>query len=1023
MLSELEERAKAATELDAFPVNIVEIRTKTSALLSEIGRYGFFDEYTTHSFTHVKEMISLLEWLIPSDTKERLTPAECFLLVTSVYFHDLGLLITKDEYDQRDSSGYKEYAEQTLFAGDAGEDYKARLGELSAQDRDRILYQEFVRSNHGARVRAWLEGKFHERHGASNKIVFEIESLIGKLAVPLRRDLATICESHTLDDIDDTEKYRLAQPYGNSREEEANLQYVAALLRTADLLQISKSRAPSTLFRIINPSDPVSQIEWQKQNAVTRIRGKPVLDEQGHLDTSSTSDTVEIHAHFTRAEGYFGLTSYIDYANRQIERSYRAIERSQKKAGVHYQFPWRRIDDNDVKAEGFIPKKFEFRLDQSRILTLLTGHTLYNDSTVVLRELMQNAIDAVRLQWEEKGLANEGRILVEWNSLTNELTITDNGTGMTQEIVEQHLLTVGSSRYQDKQFQEKHPSFSPISRFGIGILTAFMVADSVEILTCSAESEEDARQISLRNVHGKYLVRLIPRHDAAIACLEPHGTSIRIKVRKSAKALDVRSTLERWIVFPRCYVELRIDSGDPVAIGFASPKVALETYLESYSGKDVVGGREYRVIDQRRDGLDVAYAVAKDPFFKDWSLVSVVDRSQRSDGDAVPVGTCIEGIAVDFDSPGFAGPTIMAIANATGKSAPRTNVARSALEETDQRTSTLAELYSIYVKQIKDEVSRLAVEEEYSLSWAVSQAPYIASPLIAQRAPRLDSQAFDRAVAEIPIFLLESGKHRTAASLLDLERSGDLWVVASPLVGSVESLVREAPSNITVREIINLTHGPDWLPQGITISDPASSPLAIETLFRRFEVKEFVAHTHQRRIDVKLGLKAEAPLWLSDATVSRQLRRVDPLAYRRVYQALRERSNVRAGGVHVAGANVGAVGLDDYGAVDVLQSTYILPEEGISRLIFSLYAEGTSESLSRCSSLFSLWTRIRSRIPRNFKITQDYVARSVKQLESQIPDVSLDSVDVAEALFATSFRVFDPSAWARRESEGLEIDF
>ena len=37
---------------------------------------------------------------------------------------------------------------------------------------------------------------------------------------------------------------------------------------------------------------------------------------------------------------------------------------------------------------------------------------------------------------------------------------------MTQEVIEKHLLKVGSSRYQDQQFREKHPKFSPISRFG-----------------------------------------------------------------------------------------------------------------------------------------------------------------------------------------------------------------------------------------------------------------------------------------------------------------------------------------------------------------------------------------------------------------------------------------------------------------------------------------------------------------------------------------------------------------------------
>ena len=39
-----------------------------------------------------------------------------------------------------------------------------------------------------------------------------------------------------------------------------------------------------------------------------------------------------------------------------------------------------------------------FELDRGRLLDLLVGHTIYNEPTVAVRELLQNAIDAVRFQ-------------------------------------------------------------------------------------------------------------------------------------------------------------------------------------------------------------------------------------------------------------------------------------------------------------------------------------------------------------------------------------------------------------------------------------------------------------------------------------------------------------------------------------------------------------------------------------------------------------------------------------------------
>src|SRR5690606_21148193 len=115
---------------------------------------------------------------------------------------------------------------------------------------------------------------------------------------------------------------------------------------------------------------------------------------------------------------------------------------------------------------------FNFVLDPKKILDLLTGHTIYNDSSVVIRELIQNSLDAVRLQYfVNKTPAEPGKIIVNWDSQQRTLSVKDNGTGMSQEVIENFFLRAGVSRYQDPKFKESYPGFSPISRFGIGILS------------------------------------------------------------------------------------------------------------------------------------------------------------------------------------------------------------------------------------------------------------------------------------------------------------------------------------------------------------------------------------------------------------------------------------------------------------------------------------------------------------------------------------------------------------------------
>ncbi len=1025
VLTSIEARALEATKLSAFPVNLMEIRRNVSLLLSEVGRYGFFDEYTTHSFVHVEEMLALAEWIIPEYTKEALTPAECFVITLSIYFHDLGLLITRDEFDNRKQSGFQIWVEDNLYKGPEGEDYRSRLKEMKPEARDKLLYQEFVRFHHGSRVKAWLEGSINTKSGASEAVVSDIQKLVGPLSITLRRDIAKVCESHNLDDVENIEKYGLSQPYGNSASEEADLQYAAVVLRTVDLLQISKSRAPSVLFRIVNPTDPTSQTEWHKQNAVTRVRRKTMIDLDGKADETLPSDTVQVFAHFSHAEGFFGLTAYLRYAESQLERSFQAIEKSRKQHGGRRGFPWRKIDDKKVEAEGFIPKTFGFELDQAKILTLLTGHTLYNDSTVVIRELIQNSIDAVRLQWKDNDVRSNGKVTIFWDNQKGELTVTDNGTGMTQDVVERHLLKVGSSRYQDPQFQKDYPDFNPISRFGIGVLTAFMVADSVEIITVSPE-EEEARQISLRTVHGKYLIRLLSLEEPSAAALGQHGTMIKLRLRPSAKRVDLVSTVQRWIVFPGCQVTASVDNEEGHKIGYDTPEEALTSYLDTFKGKRLIGSRTYKVVPKKIGGLDFAYAIAKDEFFKDWALVGTPDPRSRHEVENLPVGTCVEGIAVDFSTPGFDGQTILAIANATGKFAPRTNVARSALEDTSERASTVSAIYKLFAEQVADEVKRLSEVEDYSLSWAVGQAPFIAAPYTSPRAPQVDRNAFAGSIAELPLFLLEKDNERVSASLVDLSTRESLWLIEAPLVRSVESLIREAPKNVTARSIIEVTHGQNWLPDGDIISNATTSGLALDTLQRMFEVKEMRAKPVERRIDVRLGHKNDTSAsWLSSDQVVYRLRQADTRAAQMFGEVFRERARNRSSSntMYLPIDGITVSGLDDFGSVEALRATYVLPGQKIAQRIVELYNEADPHSLTQAAIYVEVIAALRSRGARSVDAKMLALARLLKQIDGMTSEMTVNNEELEVLVKESEFSYFDPLAWVRREGEGLDVEF
>jgi molecular chaperone HtpG len=322
MQSRSEQHAVLAEDLDCFSgLKLMHVRKAIGQALFTFGRNGLFDQYTKHDISHIDRLLGIASWLIPESTWERLSPTDSLLHVLSIYLHDLGMIVTQTEYDNRDNSGWHDFADE-LFNGTYGDDYKARVKALDTGAAERFLYQEYVRAHHGERVRTWINGTSAQRLGKGKEAAELVGELLSPLPTLFREDLGLVCESHHKADLGNVTTYSVSRPYGPSEAEVANVQYAALVLRTADLLHITSDRTPSVLFRLIAPTDPVSQEEWAKQSAVTAVRAKPGVDSEGNVDVDAPRDTVEVVAQFTDEDGFFGLTTYLSYAAAQLKQTY-----------------------------------------------------------------------------------------------------------------------------------------------------------------------------------------------------------------------------------------------------------------------------------------------------------------------------------------------------------------------------------------------------------------------------------------------------------------------------------------------------------------------------------------------------------------------------------------------------------------------------------------------------------------------------------------------------------------------------
>ena len=986
LTSHAEKMAISATELPSFPINLEDVKRTVGDILSQFGKNLIFREYTTHDISHVNDMLATVNWLIPEKTQACLYKAEWLMIVLSIYFHDMGLVVTEDEYQKRSASGFRAFCEEKLFSSPMGADYRSKVNALPDDQRERFLYQEFVRYNHARRVKSWIEGRPSLELGYASAQIGELSRMLGGLDSDFRKDLGLVCESHNLDDLHDIEKYRVSYPYGSSDDETVNLQFCAAVLRTVDLIQITRRRTPSVLYRLIDPSDPVSQAEWAKQAAVRNVRAKVAVDESGIASATLPRHTIEVFATFTEDDAYFGLTSYLRYASAQIMSTHEILQKTTRHTPRSYEFPWQHVDDANVQVEYALKRPFGFEIDQEKILDLLTGHTLYNDSTVVVRELMQNAIDAVRLQahLDKQDSSLSGKVDVIWDSKKLELTIVDNGTGMTQEIVEKHLLKVGSSRYQDPDFKDKYSDFNPISRFGIGVLSSFMVADSVEIVTVSPE-EEKARRISLRSVHGKYLIRLLEkRSDPATSNLGSHGTSIRLRFRPSAKTIDVAETLRRWILFPRCRITVVTDHSEPEKIGFASPKDALTKFVTDsnfgYSGEGRV-----KVEERSVNGITVAYGLQFSPHFRDWSFIVVPQNNRVSSQQEQTVSsTCIEGIAVEFQTPGYKGGELLVIANATGRHAPRTNVARSAIEATNEKAEFASVVYSILFDAVSSEAHRLRAEEAYSLTWSTEQIPYLIAPAAGPRIRVQYPARHQAALERVSMFLIETEDKRTEKSLADLISLGSFWTVESVLLRSVEDFVREAKAEVTARSLIQVSQGTSSsLPDGPILTNLRGSEVPRGLINKRFEVAHLTANLSERRLD--LMWQPSADRWLSRDALIQTLSRSGSREVGIGLDLLTNRSRRRSPNTFFpASESITTTGLEGYIAVLVYDSLYLLPDSPVSKIFGS--TDATRESMDSLMSMLVIVEALAQGIAHQRVVNPSSVERFFKQLEGRLPD-------------------------------------
>jgi hypothetical protein len=533
--------------------NVEELVKKAEALLDHI--IETFPTYTLHNRLHAENVIRLMGELLGEDGLKQLTDFECAVLILSAYYHDIGMVFSeKDKNNLTKEDDFKTFRKNHP---------EVRLKMLSQDDLPLDVAEWYCRWVHPKRVFHYLRKRvFYD--------LFEWDES------NFAEAFGNVCLSHGEDVEFILDSKKIVPDY----DDDHDLKFCAILLRLADILDFDNSRSPDEVYEYLaldeSKSDKrVSQTEWRKHLC---SRGFKFRDKKISFKAEPTHPAVE-----------YDIRKFLKVIENELRSCSMALNYCSDR-WRNFRLP-DRINKIDIKSQGYIYGEHRFALEQEDVLNLFMGENLYKDPYVFVRELLQNALDTSRhrrFYENAQGISRspDQELVIEVTNWTDNdgykwVRVDDYGMGMDRNIIEKYLLKIGKSYYNSPDFkadifeckQKTGKDFTPISQFGIGILSCFIVGDRVEI--CTKKENGEPVRLSLVGVHGFFTMQIKGEHDLFEPALMPAkrkdeygfrekaGTSIAVRLNpaKERGQFDIEKILKKYLLYPDIEVAL---NGRPI---------------------------------------------------------------------------------------------------------------------------------------------------------------------------------------------------------------------------------------------------------------------------------------------------------------------------------------------------------------------------------------------------------------------------------------------------------------------------
>jgi molecular chaperone HtpG len=195
-----------------------------------------------------------------------------------------------------------------------------------------------------------------------------------------------------------------------------------------------------------------------------------------------------------------------------------------------------------VRGEIYLETK-QFKAESKRLLDLMIN-SIYTHKEIFLRELISNASDAIDKIYY-KALTDNSltfdkdnyyiRVVPDKNNRI--LKISDTGIGMTKEELDDNLGVIAKSgSLKFKKENELKDGYDIIGQFGVGFYSAFMVADTVTVISKAFGSDE-AYKWESKGIEG-YTIEPCAK--------DSYGTDIILKIKENTEDENYDEYLEQY---------------------------------------------------------------------------------------------------------------------------------------------------------------------------------------------------------------------------------------------------------------------------------------------------------------------------------------------------------------------------------------------------------------------------------------------------------------------------------------------